>query len=58
VSLALATAELDKGEFVGRDWSDGDVYEWLEGAALAYADQPDPAYPAHACAFRRVAPIQ
>lgn len=33
-------AGLEKGEFVGRNWSDGDVYKWLEGAALAYADQP------------------
>lgn len=36
-------AGLDRGEFTGRNWSDGDVYKWLEGAALAYAGDKDPA---------------
>ena len=26
-----------QGRFQGRQWSDGDVYKWLESAALAYA---------------------
>ena len=36
-------AGLEKGTFRGNRWSDGDVYKWLESAALAYATKPDPA---------------
>lgn len=34
-------AGLDTGQFEGRPWSDGDVYKWLEAAALAHARAPD-----------------
>ena len=35
-------AGVTKGEFDGRNWSDGDVFKWFEAAALAYAEAPKP----------------
>ncbi len=34
-------AGIEQGTFEGRNWSDGDVYKWLEAAALAWSDSPD-----------------
>jgi DUF1680 family protein len=34
-------AGLDQGQFQGNKWSDGDVYKWLESAALLYAATGD-----------------
>jgi hypothetical protein len=39
----LIAAGREKGEFKGNNWSDGDVYEWLEGAAMIYEVTRDPA---------------
>jgi hypothetical protein len=39
----LIAAGRDRGDFRGNNWSDGDVYKWLEGAALIYEVTRDPA---------------
>jgi len=36
INLRIA-AGLTQGEFKGNNWSDGDVYKWLEGASFIYA---------------------
>ncbi|MBN8729822.1 MAG: glycoside hydrolase family 127 protein [Acidobacteria bacterium] len=40
VNLRIA-AGLQAGEFKGNNWSDGDVYKWLEGMAHLYARTKD-----------------
>ncbi len=40
VNLRIA-AGVEKGEFKGNNWSDGDVYKWLEGMAHLYARTHD-----------------
>ena len=41
VNLRIA-AGLAQGEFKGNNWSDGDVYKWLEGMSHLYARTRDP----------------
>jgi hypothetical protein len=41
VNLRIA-AGLEKGEFKGNNWSDGDVFKWLEAMAHLYAHTRDP----------------
>jgi uncharacterized protein len=41
VNLRIA-AGLEKGEFKGNNWSDGDVFKWLEAIAHLYARTRDP----------------
>jgi len=41
VNLRIA-AGVEKGEFKGNNWSDGDVYKWLEGLSHLYARTHDP----------------